>query len=192
MLIRGRGTSTFNFYDPSCDFPVNEYLWLNDIHPTYPMHNFLAAKIIQLIGSWYGYGGIGQTHSLNLPIIYVWALMLWKLAPSLLLNLAIYHWRVLAGHTIVGLGSPYILLFEVFASYKTKSTKIKMNRQYLSGCLLRDASYQAKKKWWHDDDTLWDVKHMWGLTSFSWWPIPNSEYPPDSKSLLLLLVTWKT
>ena len=125
MLIRSRGTSTFNYYDPSCDFPVNEYLWLNDIHPTYPMHNFLAAKIIQLIGGWYDYGGIEHTHSPNLPIIYVWALMLWKLAPSLLLNLAIYRRRFLAGHTILGLGSPYICSSKFFARYKTKSTIIK-------------------------------------------------------------------
>ncbi|KAI4205274.1 MAG: hypothetical protein LQ350_000596 [Teloschistes chrysophthalmus] len=43
------GTPTLTFFDPSCGAPVNDYLWLNDLHPTYPMHNLIAAQIVQQI-----------------------------------------------------------------------------------------------------------------------------------------------
>ncbi|KAL8713877.1 MAG: hypothetical protein Q9220_002023 [cf. Caloplaca sp. 1 TL-2023] len=43
------GTPTLTFNDPSCGVPVNDYLWLNDLHPTYPMHNLMAAQIVQQI-----------------------------------------------------------------------------------------------------------------------------------------------
>ena len=41
--------STLNFFVPACDIPVNQYLWLNDLHPTYPVHNLMAAEIVHLL-----------------------------------------------------------------------------------------------------------------------------------------------
>ncbi|KAI4255285.1 MAG: hypothetical protein L6R42_006813, partial [Xanthoria sp. 1 TBL-2021] len=43
------GTSTLTSLDPSCGVPVNAYLWLNDLHPTYPVHNLIASEIVQQI-----------------------------------------------------------------------------------------------------------------------------------------------
>ncbi|KAF1845420.1 carbohydrate esterase family 16 protein [Cucurbitaria berberidis CBS 394.84] len=43
------GTPTWYTKDPSCDYPVNEYLWLNDLHPTFPVHNATAASIVELL-----------------------------------------------------------------------------------------------------------------------------------------------
>ncbi|KAL8660178.1 MAG: hypothetical protein Q9202_006774 [Teloschistes flavicans] len=34
-----------NYYDSSCQYRVNEYLWLNGLHPTYPIHEALAAQV---------------------------------------------------------------------------------------------------------------------------------------------------
>ena len=45
------GTPTLTYLDPSCGVAVNDYLWLNDLHPTYPMHNLIAAQIVQQITS---------------------------------------------------------------------------------------------------------------------------------------------
>lgn len=39
------GTSTTDYFDPSCGIPVNEYFWLNSLHPTYPMHDVLAEVV---------------------------------------------------------------------------------------------------------------------------------------------------
>lgn len=38
-----------DYYDPTCGIPVNEYFWLNSLHPTYPIHNVLAEKVSQLL-----------------------------------------------------------------------------------------------------------------------------------------------
>ncbi|KAL8812819.1 MAG: hypothetical protein Q9200_000748 [Gallowayella weberi] len=38
-------------FDPSCGVSVNKYLWLNDLHPTYPMHNLIASQIVNQITS---------------------------------------------------------------------------------------------------------------------------------------------
>ncbi|KAI4105515.1 MAG: hypothetical protein LQ339_003357 [Xanthoria mediterranea] len=43
------GTPTLTSLDPSCGVPVNAYLWLNDLHPTYPVHNLIASEIVQQI-----------------------------------------------------------------------------------------------------------------------------------------------
>lgn len=51
-LVDCSGTPTLTYLDPSCGVPVNEYLWLNDLHPTYPMHNLIASQIVQQITSW--------------------------------------------------------------------------------------------------------------------------------------------
>jgi len=39
------GTPAENTFDASCGIPVNEYFWLNSLHPTYPMHNVLAQEV---------------------------------------------------------------------------------------------------------------------------------------------------
>ncbi|KAI9735806.1 MAG: hypothetical protein M1834_001271 [Cirrosporium novae-zelandiae] len=43
------GTDEWDSYDAACGIPVNEYFWLNNLHPTYPMHNATAAQIIELL-----------------------------------------------------------------------------------------------------------------------------------------------
>jgi len=45
MLTFSSGTLTEDFFDPTCGVPVNEYFWLNTLHPTYPMHDVLAQQI---------------------------------------------------------------------------------------------------------------------------------------------------
>lgn len=46
---RGRGTPTKNFLDPECDIPVNEYFWLNALHPTYPIHDVIAEQVAKTL-----------------------------------------------------------------------------------------------------------------------------------------------
>ncbi|CAO2655906.1 Nn.00g047090.m01.CDS01 [Neocucurbitaria sp. VM-36] len=43
------GTPTWYTKDDTCDYPVNEYLWLNELHPTFPIHNATAASIAKLL-----------------------------------------------------------------------------------------------------------------------------------------------
>lgn len=45
------GTPTLMYFYPPCGIPVNQYLWLNSLHPTFPMHNFMASQIVQLLGA---------------------------------------------------------------------------------------------------------------------------------------------
>jgi len=39
------GTPAEDTYDSSCGVPVNEYFWLNSLHPTSPMHDALASEV---------------------------------------------------------------------------------------------------------------------------------------------------
>ena len=39
------GTPEWDTSDPECSIAVNEYLWLNDLHPTYPIHNATARHV---------------------------------------------------------------------------------------------------------------------------------------------------
>ncbi|OBT86468.1 hypothetical protein VE02_05336 [Pseudogymnoascus sp. 03VT05] len=39
------GTPAQDTLDPSCGIPVNQYFWLNSLHPTSPMHDVLAQKV---------------------------------------------------------------------------------------------------------------------------------------------------
>ncbi len=39
------GTPTTDFFNATCGVPVNEYFWLNSLHPTYPMHDVLAEQV---------------------------------------------------------------------------------------------------------------------------------------------------
>ncbi|USP81464.1 carbohydrate esterase family 16 protein [Curvularia clavata] len=43
------GTPTWYIKDPSCEYPVNEYLWLNELHPTFPINNATAASIVKML-----------------------------------------------------------------------------------------------------------------------------------------------
>lgn len=45
------GTPTLTYFYPPCGIPVNEYFWLNSLHPTYPMHDFMASQIVKLLGA---------------------------------------------------------------------------------------------------------------------------------------------
>ncbi|PQE11689.1 fungal cellulose binding domain-containing protein [Rutstroemia sp. NJR-2017a WRK4] len=45
------GTPTTNYTDPSCYIPVNQYFWLNSLHPTYPMHDVLAQGVAQVLNA---------------------------------------------------------------------------------------------------------------------------------------------
>jgi phospholipase/lecithinase/hemolysin len=39
------GTPAEDTFYPNCSIPVNQYFWLNNIHPTYPMHDAMAMQI---------------------------------------------------------------------------------------------------------------------------------------------------
>lgn len=39
------GTPAVDTFDPSCGVPVNQYFWLNSLHPTYPIHDVIAQQI---------------------------------------------------------------------------------------------------------------------------------------------------
>jgi len=43
------GTATMTQLNASCIYPVNEYFWLNTLHPTYPMHNETAKQISMML-----------------------------------------------------------------------------------------------------------------------------------------------
>lgn len=51
MLISNSGTPTWYTKEPSCQYAVNEYLWLNSLHPTFPMHNATASSIAKFLGT---------------------------------------------------------------------------------------------------------------------------------------------
>jgi phospholipase/lecithinase/hemolysin len=39
------GTPQPDSFDPACSVPVNQYFWLNSLHPTYPIHQAIAQRI---------------------------------------------------------------------------------------------------------------------------------------------------
>lgn len=45
------GTPTSDYFDPICGIPVNQYFWLNGLHPTYPIHDVMAEHIVRLLNS---------------------------------------------------------------------------------------------------------------------------------------------
>jgi hypothetical protein len=49
MLTVSSGTPDWYTKDAGCEYPVNEYLWLNTLHPTFPVHNATAASIAELL-----------------------------------------------------------------------------------------------------------------------------------------------
>ena len=43
------GTPEEDTFDPSCGIPVNQYFWLNTLHPTYPIHDVLASQLALML-----------------------------------------------------------------------------------------------------------------------------------------------
>ncbi|KAI9750501.1 MAG: hypothetical protein M4579_006451 [Chaenotheca gracillima] len=43
------GTDEPDSFDPSCGVAVNEFFWLNTLHPTYPMQNVTAEQVSKLL-----------------------------------------------------------------------------------------------------------------------------------------------
>ena len=39
-----------DMFDPSCGVPLSEFLWMNDLHPTYPMHATIATQVAKTLG----------------------------------------------------------------------------------------------------------------------------------------------
>jgi len=51
MLTCSSGTPEWTTLTATCGVPVNQYFWLNSLHPTYPMHDVVAqgvAKTLQV------------------------------------------------------------------------------------------------------------------------------------------------
>jgi len=46
------GTATMDQFNASCGAPVNEYFWLNTLHPTYPMQNLTAKELSMGLEFW--------------------------------------------------------------------------------------------------------------------------------------------
>ncbi|KAL1960604.1 hypothetical protein VTO42DRAFT_7183 [Malbranchea cinnamomea] len=44
------GTPDWYTFTPECGIPVNEYFWLNSLHPTFPVHNATAREVAALLG----------------------------------------------------------------------------------------------------------------------------------------------
>jgi hypothetical protein len=49
VLTGCSGTPKQDTKDESCAGAVNEYFWLNSLHPTYPMHDVVAMKAAALL-----------------------------------------------------------------------------------------------------------------------------------------------
>lgn len=43
------GTPEPDTFYPQCGVPVNQYLWLNSLHPTGPIHEVVAAGVAELL-----------------------------------------------------------------------------------------------------------------------------------------------
>lgn len=44
-----RGTPMTDYFDPECGIPVNEYFWLDALHPTYPIHDVIAEHVVKML-----------------------------------------------------------------------------------------------------------------------------------------------
>lgn len=38
-----------DYHRPECGVPLKEYLWINELHPTYPLHEAMAAQIVEML-----------------------------------------------------------------------------------------------------------------------------------------------
>jgi phospholipase/lecithinase/hemolysin len=45
------GTPELNTLYSNCTYPVNEYFWLNDLHPTYVVHMLLAKEVAEMLAT---------------------------------------------------------------------------------------------------------------------------------------------
>ncbi|CAI4213431.1 unnamed protein product [Parascedosporium putredinis] len=43
------GTPEWDTLDESCTYPVDQYFWLNSLHPTYPIHDVVAEGVAELL-----------------------------------------------------------------------------------------------------------------------------------------------
>lgn len=43
------GTPSWYTFDSECGVPVDEYFWLNTLHPTFRVHNVTAQKIAEML-----------------------------------------------------------------------------------------------------------------------------------------------
>ena len=48
-VISRSGTSEPDTLDESCGVPVNQYFWLNTLHPTYPVHDVVAEQVAKAL-----------------------------------------------------------------------------------------------------------------------------------------------
>jgi phospholipase/lecithinase/hemolysin len=49
MLTSSRGTKTPGTKLEGCKYAADEYLWINDLHPTSPIHRLLAKDVARLL-----------------------------------------------------------------------------------------------------------------------------------------------
>lgn len=45
----GSGTPEWDTLIESCGYAVNEFFWLNNLHPTYPIHDVVAEGVAELL-----------------------------------------------------------------------------------------------------------------------------------------------
>jgi hypothetical protein len=51
VLILRSVIPTEIYLNVTCDAPVEEYFWVDWLHPTYPMHDLLGAEVAKLLSS---------------------------------------------------------------------------------------------------------------------------------------------
>ena len=43
------GTPEWDTHLESCEYAVDEFFWLNDLHPTYPVNDVVAEGVVKLL-----------------------------------------------------------------------------------------------------------------------------------------------
>ncbi|KAK0259867.1 hypothetical protein LTS09_005711 [Friedmanniomyces endolithicus] len=51
LPVNENGTPTWYTFYENCTYPVDDYFWLNSLHPTFPMMNVTAQEIVQQLSS---------------------------------------------------------------------------------------------------------------------------------------------
>lgn len=51
MLTNGSFVCNMETFEESCVVPLADYFWLNDLHPTFPIHEVLASEVAELLSS---------------------------------------------------------------------------------------------------------------------------------------------
>ncbi len=49
LTMEPSGTPAPDTLVASCNIPVNQYFWLNSLHPTYPMHDVVAEQVAKAL-----------------------------------------------------------------------------------------------------------------------------------------------